>query len=165
MKLIGATAVFCAFGWCGIYRAKGYVRRLDCLHSWHMAVSEGERMLCDLNVSTPEYLERLGELPGLGMMARRCIALLREEERLERAWQQAVRLADFPLAAEELRVIHALGTVLGRYDAEDQRRALHYARQQLAAQISAVSEERGRLSRMWSILGVSAGALAVILLY
>lgn len=165
LKILGALAVFCALSWCGINRSRWYGRRLDCLHGWYAAAAEGERMLCELNESTPDYLERLREMPGLGAMAEQCIELLREEERLEWAWHQAVRRADFPLSAEELRVVSDLGAVLGRYDAEEQRRALKNARQRLTAQISAVQEERARLSRMWSVLGISAGALTVILLY
>ena len=165
LKLLGAAAVFCALSWCGFYRAGWYGRRLDCLHSWHTAVLEGERMLCDLNESTPAYLERLREVPWLGAMAETCLRLLRNEERLELAWREAVRQGDFPLSGEEMRVIFALGAVLGRYDTGEQRQVLQYARQKLATQISAVQEERARLSRMWSVLGISAGLLAVILLY
>lgn len=122
-------------------------------------------MLCDRNESTPAYLERLREVPGLGVMAETCLKLLCEEERMEQAWKASITQAEFPLTGEEVRMIQTLGTVLGRYDIAQQRQSLQYAGRQITAWIDSVREERGRLARMWPVLGISAGALAVILLY
>lgn len=165
LKLAGAAAVLFAFSWCGIHRCGWYARRLDCLLTWQNALLEGERMLCDLGESTPAYLEQLREAPGLGAMAERCLHRLAQEERLELAWCGAVEESAFPLTVEEKRTILSLGTVLGRYDAQEQRQALYAARQRLEVQIVRAEEEKVRLGRMWSVLGISAGVLAVVLLY
>lgn len=165
LKLLGAVVVFGALSWCGIHRSGWYTRRLDCLQTWQQALLEGERMLCDLGESTPEYLERLRELPGMGAMAEQCLARLDQEERLEPAWRHGVESAHFPLSGEEQRMILSLGSVLGRYEAEEQRQSLRGAQQRLLGRIALAEEEKARLGRMWSVLGISAGVLAVILLY
>ena len=165
LKLLGAAAVFCAVSWCGLDRAGWYRRRLDCLRTWQTAVLEGERMLCDLGASTPDYLERLRELPLLRPMAEQCLIALKQEQRLGKAWTQAVSDAVFPLYQEELEAVSGLGRVLGRYDAEEQRRALEDVRKRLEGFTARAEEERARLGRMWSVLGLTAGALAVVLLY
>ena len=165
LKLLGAAAVFCAVSWCGLDRAGWYRRRLDCLRTWQSAILEGERMLCDLGMSTPDYLERLRELPLLLTMAEQCLIDLKREQRLGEGWTRAVSDALFPLNQDELEAISALGWVLGRYEAEEQRRTLEDTRKRLEAFTARAEEEKARLGRMWSVLGLTAGALAVVLLY
>jgi len=165
LRLIGAAAAFGALSWCGFHRAAWYRRRVSCLAAWRRGVLEGERMLCDRGESTPAYLARLGEIPGLERMAGDCLARLEQEERLEPAWEKALADARLPLNEEERRAVAALGSVIGRYDPDHQRLALEEARQRLGTLLAAAEEERRRLCRMWPVLGVSAGALVVILFY
>ncbi len=165
LKALGAAGVFCTLSWCGAHRAGWYRRRLNCLLAWQSALLEAERMLCDLGSSTPSYLEWLKSQPMTRPMAERCLELLQEEQGMAQAWGQALEGAEFPLTAEELCPLVALGNVLGRYDATEQRIALAETRARLGGQIALAEEEKRRLSRMWSVLGVSGGLLAVVLLY
>lgn len=165
LRALGALAVFCALSWCGFHRAGWYGRRVNCLQAWYRAVLEGERMLCDLGETTPVYLERLGEEAALRPMARRCLERLSGEERLETAWVGALEEAALPLTREERRTVADLGAVIGRYDVSQQRPALAAARGRLEEHLARAGEERRRLGRMWSVLGLSAGTLAVVMLY
>lgn len=165
LKAFGALAVFLGLSWCGFQRAGWYRRRLRCLESWHRGVLEGERMLCDLGETTLAYLERLEQEPPLQEMARGCLDRLSREQHLEAAWSGALEASGLPLTQEERRTIAALGAVIGRYDVSQQRPALEAARSRLEEQMARAAEERGRLGRMWSVLGVSAGVLAVVMLY
>lgn len=165
LKALGALAVFCGLSWCGFQRAGWYRRRLDCLEAWHRGVLEGERMLCELGETTPVFLERLAMEPPLKEMARNCLDRLDREERLEPAWTGALASASLPLSQEEQRTVAALGTVIGRYDISQQRPALEAARSRLEEHLARAEEEKVRLGRMWSVLGLSAGVLAVVMLY
>ncbi len=165
LKALGGLAVFCALSWCGFHRAGWYARRIACLEAWRGAALEGERMLCDLEESTPRFLERLAAENPLETMARSCLARLGRGERLEKAWTEALEEAAMPLTEEERRTIAALGAVIGRYDVAMQRPALIAARRRLEGHLLQAEEEKHRLGRMWSVLGVSAGILAVVLLY
>lgn len=165
LKAFGALAVFLGLSWCGFQRAGWYRRRLRCLEAWHRGVLEGERMLCDLGETTPAFLKRLEREPPLREMAQGCLDRLAREQRLESAWSGALESAGLPLTQEERRTVAALGAVIGRYDVSQQRPALEAARSRLEEQMARAEEEKGRLGRMWSVLGVSAGVLAVVMLY
>lgn len=165
LKALGALAVFCGLSWCGFQRAGWYRRRLDCLEAWHRGVLEGERMLCQMGETTPAFLERLALEPPLQEMARNCLDRLGREERLEPAWTGALASSSLPLSQEEQRTVAALGAVIGRYDVAQQRPALEAARSRLEEHLVRAEEEKTRLGRMWSVLGLSAGVLAVVMLY
>lgn len=165
LKLMGALAVFCGLSWWGIDRGRWYGRRVECLRRWQNALLEGERMLCDLGASTPDYLQMLTQCPVFTPVAQKCMQLLAEEERLEPAWRQAVDGAELPLTEDELRALRDLGSTLGRYDGEEQRRVIRAQLSRLETFLARAEEEKSRLSRMWSVLGLSCGALAVVLLY
>lgn len=165
LRLMGAVCVFAALSWCGISRAGWYRRRVECLRAWQSAVSEGERLLCDLELPTASFLERLSKQALLAETARVCLHGLEREQPFSTVWTQALAGAELPLRRDELDTLEELGTVLGRYDVPAQRQALHQAGQRLTEQLQQAESERTRLSRMWCTLGVSAGAVAAIVLY
>ena len=165
LKLLGALGVFSALSWLGIEKGSWYIRRHRCLQQWHQALLEGERLLCDLNCPTEEFLLWMSNCPGLGKMGRRCQELLGYEERLEPAWSQALVEASFPLQEDELRLLGELGHTLGRYDGEEQRRYIRVCLHRLEDCLLRAEEEKLRLSRMWSVIGLSCGAMAVVLLF
>ena len=165
LRLMGAVCVFAALSWCGISRAGWYRRRVDCLRAWQCGISEGERLLCDLELPTAAFLEQLEKSPLLAKTASACLRGLEREQSFSTAWTQALAGAELPLRREELDTLTELGTVLGRYDVPAQRQALHQAQQRLTEQLQQAESDRARLSRMWCTLGVSAGAVAAIVLY
>lgn len=165
LKLVGAAVLFSALSWCGWQKALWYQRHLDCLNGWRRSLLEGERQLCDLGVQTASYLEWLACQPELAQMAKRCLNGLEWEERFSLTWTSALRESGFPLYEDELDTLGALGEVLGQYDVDRQRQSLSYAGIRMQDAIKRAEEEKGRLGKMWRLLGMGAGAFAVVLLY
>ena len=79
-------------------------------------------------------------------------------------WKQGLELVHLHMEAEDLAVVERLGSVLGRYDGENQRQALDEARDRLDEQRKLASEQRNRLGKVYGTLGLTAGAFLVILL-
>lgn len=165
LKLIGAVVLFSGISWCGWQKALWYQRHLECLNCWRRSLIEGERQLCDLGMQTAAYLEWLAQQPELENMARRCLNGLEWEERFSITWTSTLREGKFPLYEDELDSLAALGEVLGQYDEERQRQSLAYAGTRLLDAIRRGEEEKRRLGKMWRLLGMGAGAFAVVLLY
>lgn len=165
LRLAGAVMVFGALSWCGFRRAGWYTRRMRCLEAWQSAVLEGERVLCDRGAATSDFLESIQQDPLLRPFAEGCSAGLRQEQPMHLAWGRALERAEFPLKEEEAACLAELGRVLGQYEGEQQRVVLREAGAKLARYGEGAWEERNRLAKMWSMLGVSAGVLLVVLLY
>ena len=165
LKLLGALGVFCALSWCGFQRAFWYRRRVDCLAAWQSALREGERQLCDLGIQTPEWLAWMRKQKLLGTFAEQCRADLERSGSFSAAWRAALTQTEFPLGKDELWVLESLSDVIGRCDSAGQRAALRAAQDRLELYARQAEEEKRRLGKMWSVLGLSAGALAVVLLY
>ena len=69
-----------------------------------------------------------------------------------------------PLKEEDRRILSEAGQILGRYDGEDQRRALAGLLVRLEDQAQEARDEEKRLFRVYTALGVTAGLFCVILL-
>lgn len=78
-------------------------------------------------------------------------------------WQQAGEASQMRLEQLDVELLDALGAVLGQYDGESQRQALEHTREQLEEQLAQASEQRRRLGRVYGALGVTAGAVLMIL--
>lgn len=165
VKLLGALGVFCALSWCGARCALWYRRRTACLAAWQSALREGERMLCELGMQTAEWLNWMRTQPGFAAFAQRCLAKLGGESAFSQLWRESILAAEFPLEENELALLCSVGEVIGRYDAAGQRAALHTARSRLSECEKRAEAEVHSKGKMWSVLGVSAGVLAVVLLY
>lgn len=165
LRAAGAAMVFGALAWCGFRRAGWYTRRMRCLEAWQSAVLEGERVLCDRGAATVDFLESIRQDGLLEPFARSCVEALKAERPMHLAWQQALEQAGFPLKEEELACLAELGRVLGQYEGEQQRVVLRETGAKLARYGTCAWEERGRLGKMWSMLGLSAGVLLVVLFY
>lgn len=165
LRLLGALGVFCVLSWCGLQKALWYCRRVDCLAAWQSTLREGERQLCDLGIQTPEWLDWMQKQKTLGAFAEQCRAGLERSGSFSAAWRAALAQAEFPLEKDELWVLESLSDVIGRCDIAGQRAALRSAQDRLELYACRAGEEKRRLGKMWSVLGLSAGALAVVLLY
>ncbi len=71
---------------------------------------------------------------------------------------------DLPLAEEERKNLEELGRMLGRYDLEGQLRSIQNAKAGLKRCLDHAVRERDRLGRVFGVLGVSSGAVLVLLL-
>ena len=114
-----------------------------------------------------ELLELAAEESGgrPGNFFRRCAGeLARETENsFAQIWLRTSR-EGLCLAQADRLPLEQLGGVLGRYDAGSQRQALAAAARRLEEQRRAAQERRQRLGRVYGTLGITAGALLMILL-
>lgn len=78
-------------------------------------------------------------------------------------WKQAMEASQLRLEPVDVELLEGLGHVLGQYDGESQRLALEHTREQLEGQLAQALEQRGRLGRVYGALGVTAGAVLMIL--
>ena len=101
----------------------------------------------------------------LSAFAERCQIGLERSDSLSAVWRAALIQAEFPLEKDELNVLASVGEVVGRYDNAGQRAALRSAQDRLDLYARQAGEEKQRLGKMWPVLGLSAGALVVVLLY
>lgn len=128
-------------------------------------VEDARRMLCDWSAPTGEFLQRLRECLGMQTVSEYTIRALDGDTGVSVGWQEGVLQSDFPLRCNEIALVCSIGDVIGRYDPEQQRRYLDGINEELKRQTSSAREERDRLSRMWRLLGISSGFLAVVLLF
>lgn len=82
----------------------------------------------------------------------------------QQIWQEGVEASQMRLEREDLEVLEQLGLVLGRYDGDSQQRALEVTGTRLEQQRTNAAEQRARLGRVYSMLGITAGLFLVILL-
>lgn len=82
----------------------------------------------------------------------------------QEVWEQAAEASELRLEQEDLELLEQLGGILGRYDRENQRQALEKAMDRLGKQCGKAVEQRGNLGRVYTVLGLTAGAFFVILL-
>lgn len=79
-------------------------------------------------------------------------------------WAQAAEASQMCLEWEDWQCLESLGHVLGRYDCENQRRALDVSLNRLEERCREAAEQSQRLGKLYSALGVTAGAFLIILL-
>lgn len=169
LKLLGAFCVVAGSGWLGLCAVGRLRRRERTLERLGMALGWLAEELAFRLTPLPDLLGKLAaEQTGpVGLFFRDALAGLERnrEGGLRQSWRQAmVRRLDF-LKEEERQVLVEAGQVLGRFDAGAQAEALRRAVRRLDAIRSKAGEDTGRLSRVYTALGLSAGAaLALVLL-
>lgn len=166
-KLVGAVLVAAGSGWLGLRAASGLTSRLRAVQAMIAGLELLERELWEHGTALPELLSDLA-----GRCARPAAGFFRQCAdgcaRLDRvpfgeSWRQAVNGLEL-LSPEGRAALLPLGEVLGRYEADSQRKALEHARQALEREELRAQEERRRLGRVYQVLGLSGGAFLVILL-
>ena len=167
MRLLGAALVAAGSGWMGWSAATRLRRRARDLED----LAEGLAQLCrELERDNPPLPDLMARLTGT---CRGCAADLfygcagaldgLDREPFSAAWVRLIRERR-ELGADGQRALEPLGAVLGRCGLEDQRRAVELARDRLA-HLSRQWEECWRQQgRVCLTLGLSGGAVLVILL-
>ena len=166
-QLVGAACLACgaiALGLGAIAHLEGRVRDL-------------RGLLAGLECVQRELTWKLAPLPdALNQAARQCggvpgdfFALCAQGAQHLRGrtffqvWQQAAEASQLRLESVDAQLLEVLGTVLGQYDGDSQRLALEHTRQELEVQLAEAVEQRRRLGRVYGALGVTAGAVLMIL--
>ena len=169
IKLIGAVMVIsvtCAWGFGGIVRLRNHVKTLEgFLTAFEIMKSEICERLCPM----PELMKLLGEtvswptrnffksvgkkLPELGTMSFPVI------------WKKAAEACgDIVLSEAELAVLAELGHSLGRYDVDEQRRAITLAQRRLEMFLRKAEAKREHDTKLRAFTGMASGVFAVIIL-
>ena len=73
-------------------------------------------------------------------------------------------VSTLPLREEERALLRRVGSVLGRYEGQEQARLLSGLRRALEGSLEDAREEERRLGRLSLILGLSVGLLLVLLI-
>jgi len=168
LKLLGALLLAGGGLALGLGAAEERSRRAAALGSWRSA-------LALLSAELAFCLPPMGEL--LENTARRAqepaktalLAAARGLERLgempfETVWGEALQTCVPPLAPEDIELLAPLGSVLGRYDGESQRRAVEEVGAALEAREGQVRAELRQGGKAWAAAGLSLGLFAAILL-
>lgn len=167
-RLVGAACLACgaiALGLGAIAHLEGRVRDLRGLLAGLECV---QRELTWKLAPLPDALAQAagqcrgapGEFFALGAQGARHL----RGRTFAQVWQQAEEASQLRLEPLDVQLLEGLGTVLGQYDGDSQRLALEHTREQLEGQLADAVEQRSRLGRVYGALGVTAGAVLMILL-
>ncbi len=87
-----------------------------------------------------------------------------QDQSFQSLWNHALRNSGLSLTREDYAVLERLGSVLGRYDAASQCQALAAAGARLHGLREEAAERQKGLAHLYRVLGVSVGALLIVLL-
>ncbi len=167
-KLLGAVLLIGGTAALGLSSAAALARKAETIRCLIDALERMEHELSFRLTPVPELLLELSEsVEGeAGSFFTFCLNALPElgERSLSQIWEDGSRTCFTSIGQEELRILQSLGQTLGRYDAEGQRGALLRAREELSCRLRVAREERKRLGKVYSALGVAAGVFLTILL-
>ena len=168
IKLIGALLLAGGAAFLGFSAAARLERRVNSLRAMLGALERLERELTFRLTPMPRLLEELSQraqAPANSFFAY-CFGSLERlgEQTLSQLWNEALETVPMALEEEDLQVLRELGGILGCYDGDGQREALALARAQLGQCQVTAAAERTRLGRVYGALGLTAGALLVIML-
>lgn len=167
LRWVGAALVFAGFGALGLLSAGRLSGRVKALQSMTAALEQMERELTFRLASMPELLESAARAAGppTDGFFRRCLEEMGRlgEKSLAEIWGESLDRAG-ELGQPALAALRELGTVLGRYDGESQKESLAAACSELERCLQQARAERERLGRVYTALGMTAGAVLAILL-
>lgn len=168
LKLLGALLVIGGGAWVGMNAAGELARRAKALDAWCDALELMANELSFRLSAMPELMERLSH--SARDPAREVFTELRTglerlgEASFEELWRRALTIHPGMMSGEELELLKALGTVLGRYGWADQCRSIDSTRHALAERANQTREELRRKGKAYATLGVTLGAFVTILL-
>lgn len=152
----------------GFHAARRLARRPRLLRELAAALEQMEREISFRLTPLPELFVRLSqEYSGpVGALFSCCARDMDDlgQRSLSQIWRQALTEATLDLDSRGQRALEELGEVLGRYDGDGLRGALRQTCGELTAAAEEAERERERKGRMDQVLGLTTGALLVILL-
>lgn len=170
MRLIGAMLILLCSGSFGLLVAQAYVRRPKELKTMISLLQSLETEIHWARNSLPEALTNLSSWyePPIKTFLEQVVLGLNQADGLSasEAWHHALEALDeSALSPDDKEIIGALGPVLGRTDADDQKKHLALLQKQLEKNWHFAEEERGKNVKLWNYLGFCVGALLIVLLY
>ena len=169
LRLAGVVLLMLGAAGLGLGAAGQLRRRVESLRTLTGALEQAERELSFRLTPMPELMERLAQQAG--EPARFLFAHCRDhlwelgEKSFGELWREALEgESDLLLGDRERDVLSGLGDVLGSYDAAGQREALQAAGAELERCLRRAEEDRDRLGRVYTALGLGSGAMLVLIL-
>lgn len=168
LRLAGALLLAVGAAWPGFSAAGRLSRRVTLLETLLAAVERMEREIAFSLTPLPRLFSDLAEEcpPPAGAFFACCRDGLEELRTcpLARLWLRALEETLPELEGRGRAALAELGSSLGRYDGDSQRRALARAEEELLRALEEARGERDKQGRVYRVLGVTAGAFLVILL-
>ncbi len=170
MRLFGALLIFFASGYAGILMARTFLDRPRNLRAFHVAIQALETEINYTRTSLPEACLHIAiqSKPPISLFFQVFVEKLKCGEGIssKEAWDTAlVILIDGGFSKDDIEKIATLGNILGRSDADDQRKHLALLQRQLVVTIDEAEADKEKNARLWNYIGFCIGALVVVLLY
>ncbi len=169
MKLIGIICLLAGATGIGIAATVQLNYQVTVLRSLKDSLASMERELTFKLMPMTELLRKLGQeasSPSNQFFVRCYEGLDRlGEKTFQEIWCDALDQEEsLSLSGDSRQIMMRLGSVLGRYDSEEQRIALRQAQDELGECLRVADGESRRLGRVYTTLGLGSGAMLVILL-
>lgn len=168
LKVIGVVCLVLGGTLAGMGRAAALRERARVLRDVQSALWVMQGEICTYNSGLPELFERLAgagdRAAPLFLRLKRDISTL-GDVKFEEIWRKTVEQAAFlKLEPQERECLARLGSVLGRYDAEEQQRCLAGCGERFGEFAAAAEREAAARGGMWTGLGTAAGTLLAVIL-
>lgn len=168
LKALGAALILAGGAALGAVGSCRLSHRARLLRSLCGDLRQIERELAFRLTPLPALFSRLGQAreSPTARFFKRCADGLGNvgEVPLCSVWEQAVTEEFSQLPPDDRAILTELSLVLGRYNDEDQRRALSGAAERLDEKAREAEAERDKLGKVYGALGLTVGAFLVILL-
>ena len=166
--LLGKLLLFFGCTALGLERSFQLRRRRACLDGFRRAL-EGMTRSLRFSLEPVSALMEQGARESRGQVADFFAACRRAFSRgggesWAESWQEALDACPLPLREEDRSLLGEIGRILGRYDGENQDRALTALLARLGQRTEEAAEEARRLFRVYAALGAAGGLFAAILL-
>ena len=166
MRMAGSVLLFLSFAWLGLHAARELRRKTALLEELLAAVEQLRRELDQSLTPLPELLEGIGTNSGveLNRFFRTCAQRARKPDpSFAAGWNEALEILRQDLDERTQRCMQKLGNGLGRYDVEAEGRLLSAAEEELRECLSQRREYGGQRCKLYRTLGMTAGAVCLIL--
>ena len=153
----------------GFILSKGYSERLDELNAFNTLINILQNTIKFTKLPLKDVFEQVGNITiktKVKNIFTNCSQKLKETS-LENAWKSSIDEESYYLNMkdEDLEVIEALGSTLGKTDIEGQMSELDQFKERLNFQIKQAEEAKRKNSKMFKSLGTIIGLVIVIILF
>ena len=168
LKVFGALMLVCGCTGIGVLQVNQMDRRIKTLRALEAALAVIEREMAFRIPLLEELLSSAAQSAEGQTKSFLSLCVIELNKNLDRPfyeiWKQAAHKHLADLRKNDLDPILALGSILGKYAGEEQRKAIEQTRAVLSQVLSDALLERNSQSKVYRALGVTAGAFLVILL-
>lgn len=164
LRLAGALLMWGGCVLLGLGAGAEVRRRVELLEDLGQALEVLERELTLKKTALPELLEYLSKRASKqgGQLFEVCREELKKGGGIAESWHTALQKS--PLNRQEQALLGGLSDILGRYDAQEQGQALLHLRDGVERQAVRGREQVRSLSKLYAVLGVTAGGFLTLTL-